>query len=123
MSVQNPVSISQLLDRVTKCGGLSEICAQKRFLLLYPILEYPFPIGITEVEKQALAGIESFDWSEVVVSALREDSIYWVVLALKWVEAGFNRTEAIEEALRHAMMNSRLDQSVRHKAYRLFHQK
>ncbi|EIQ02012.1 hypothetical protein OpiT1DRAFT_00590 [Opitutaceae bacterium TAV1] len=123
MSVQNPVSIAALADRINKSGGLSAICTQNRYLLLYPILEYPFPAGVQEIQKQSLPGIESFDWSQIVVSALREDSIYWVVLALKWVEAGFQKSAAVEDAMSHAMTNSRLDQSVRHKAYRIFHQK
>ena len=123
MSVQNPVSFAELASRVTQCGGLSAICTQTRYLLLYPILEYPFPAGVQKIEKQALSGEESFDWSCVVASALRGDSIYWAGLTLKWVEAGFPRSAVIKAAMRHAMTNSRLDQSVRHRAYRAFHRK
>ncbi len=66
MSVQNPVSFAELAGRVTQCGGLSAICTQKRYLVLYPIFEYPFPAGVQEIEKQTLSGVESFDWSQVV---------------------------------------------------------
>ena len=121
MSVQNPIPLPVLADRIVKSGGLEAVRNDERYLILFPLLEYPFPAAIREIEKLQLSGFESFDWSLVIVSALREDSIYWVVLALKWIENGFPRNAAIQEAVSHAMINSRLDQSVRHKAYKIFH--
>jgi hypothetical protein len=125
MSVQNPVPIEEIADRISKVGGLNAILTQKRFLMLFPILEYPFPLAKTICEEifssRHLVDEQDIPFEDVIVSALKEDSVYWVVLALKWIESGFPVTSRVKESILHASSNDSLDQSARHKAYRAFH--
>ena len=97
---------------------------QSEFILWLPILETPY-LSFLSTVNTALKDmqlnsnlVESFPITQILATALRSDSEYWVKLALNWCDDIDDLRNQAEDLV-HIMKNEKYSQQVRHHAKRL----
>lgn len=89
----------------------------KSHMVLLPILEYPYPAVLEELQEEGAISGELL--AEVVYYSLDFPSRHWALLAANWVESGFPLSQEICDKMLAVSGNKAESQKLRHKCFAL----
>ena len=122
-------SVSELVEKLAKHPeGFRRLFRRMGYVPLLPLLELPQQVAVQSLEQSfrdfglSDADFASVSLRDLVVWALRSESVHWTGLAVRWLADGFPIDEAIVRAGDEMIKAKRGTQADRHILFRLIRQ-
>jgi len=119
-------SVNELVEKLAKHPeGFSGLFRRMGYVPLLPLLELPQQTVVQSFEQSlrdyglSSADIACVSLSDLVVCALRSESVHWTSLAVRWLADGFPIDQTIVRAGDEMVEAKRGTQADRHTLFRL----